>query len=189
MKLRMFIHDSWPLILLVGVAVFLIGQFPHRVILFSSEKISKDHAITPRFASFVSFEGKAYQELIRRAGISWTVRSSKKASGAIAFDGGLDLLDPLPPPVYLSLPSSFFSSPSYFSFQAEQSVPKLLPRTLAAPPIEMLKGEEVRPNTFLNAMKKELLALPESLTEKRKVNTNDDRTRSFECFFGNRSTP
>jgi hypothetical protein len=185
--MKVFLRDSWPLALLVLSIAFMLWQFPHRAIVFAPKTATQQLSKKP-FASFVTLSRKESGALLRKAGVSWNVKTGIRFSSAMASDAGPALSDPLPQKEYMALPSNFGA----YGEIAETELPKienrLLPRSLASPEIKPPSVTEKSPDPFIEKIRGELKTTPKILEEnfnKIKGVNHDDRTRGIESFYGN----
>lgn len=183
--MKIFLRDSWPLALLVLSIVFMLWQFPHKAIVFSP-KGAADEAPAKPFASFVSLSAKEYNDLLRKAGISWKVKVGVRVSSAMASDAGPALSDPLPPKEYMPLPKNFGVYTDIVAAEFPEIENRLLPRSLAAPAIKPIPPMKKTPDPFRMEIGDELKSVPKILDDnfnKRKGENHDDRTRGIESFY------
>lgn len=183
--MKVFLRDSWPLALLVLTIVFMLWQFPHKAVLFSP-KIEKTETDKKTFASFVSLSRNEYNEILRKAGVSWKAKIGVRASSAMVSDAGPALSDPLPDKEHMKLPESFYVSRDIVQPEFPKIETHLLPRSFAAEEIKPLPAMEKRQNKFLTLIANELKAVPKVLENdfnKTKGENNDDRTRGIGSFY------
>lgn len=183
--MKVFLRDSWPLALLMLSIVFMFWQFPHKAVLFSPG-IEKTETGRKPFASFISLSRNEYNEILRKAGVSWKAKIGVRASSAMVSDAGPALSDPLPAKEYMSLPEDFYTSKNIVQPEFPKIETHLLPRSFAAEEIKPLPAMAKRPDEFLSVIANELKDIPEVLKNdfnKTKGENHDDRTRGIGSFY------
>jgi hypothetical protein len=183
--MKVFLRDSWPLALLVLTIVFMLWQFPHKAIIFSP-KIQNSQEQSKPFASFVSLTRREYNDLLRKAGISWKAKVGVRVSSAMASDAGPALSDPLPKKEYMSLPKDFYVNQDIAPMELPSIENHLLPRSFASPEIGVMPTMKKKRDEFLTSIANELKNVPAILENdfnKRKGENNDDRTRGIGSFY------
>ena len=148
------LHNWWPVAAVTLFTLFLVVQIPRKAIFppMPAEGMSEP------FASFVTFDDDAYEEVRKRAAMSWQVDAGTKFSGmknrlTFEFD------EPSPAPRILPMGVEF-SIPYRAPDIAPASPAPLLPATFARSGAEGPAAAAVPP------FDEELLALPDSLQEK-----------------------
>ena len=120
-----FLHAWWPVAAVVLFTVTLVLQIPRKALFFHPRAVDP---VEP-FVSFVSLDGDAYAQLVRRIRMAWQIRGRSFAGGiADSRTDAFDFSSPLPPPVYLPPRRRAASAP--LPTISAPPLPALLPASL-----------------------------------------------------------
>ena len=160
--MRELFHEWWPVAAVTLFTLFLVLQIPRKTIF---PPAPEESTVEP-FASFVTLDDDAYAAALQSGRMSWQLLPRTRFGGgesrtAFKFE------EPVPAPRTLPVGDAF-SAPYSVPSPAPSEPPRLLPASLARSGVEGLAKAAAAAARPRDAA---LLALPESLQEKGKEQT------------------